>query len=55
MRLDENPLPLHLAPLRWVLKLSRHGCLSECIFISEIYMYLHTVQLLVVLLFLISI
>jgi len=54
---DKNLLPLHRAYLRWVLQasLSRHGCLSERIFTSEIYMYLHTVQLLAALVTLISI
>jgi len=48
MRQGKNSLPLHLAHLRWVLQasLSRHGCLSERMFTSKIYMYLHTVQLL---------
>ena len=52
----QNPLPLHLAHLQWVLQalLSQLGCLSERIFTSEIYMYLHTVQLLATLLTLIS-
>jgi len=57
LRQNKNPLPLHLAQLRWVLQasLSQHGCLSECMFTSEIYMYLHTVQLLAALLTLMSI
>jgi len=56
LRRDKSPLPLHGAHLRWVLQtsLSQHGCLSERIFTSEIYMYLHTVQLLAALLTLIS-
>jgi len=57
MRRDKNPLLLHLTHLRWVLQvsLSRHGCLSERMFTSKIYMYLHTVQLLAALLTLMSI
>ena len=57
MRLDQNPLPLHLAYLQCVLQLalSLHGCLSERIFTSEIYVCLHTVQLLAALLTLLSI
>jgi len=57
LRGDKNPLPLHLAHLRCVLQLllSQHGCLSERIFTPEIYVYLHTVQLLTALLTLISI
>jgi len=57
MRRDKNPLSLYLVHLRWVLQgsLSQHGCLSERMFTSKIYMFLHTVQLLAALLNLMSI